>query len=62
MPHPRICKKSDNFDADEARVYIQILCFLGHPRIFVRQLQTLSSEGDVLFAYSTSGNSKNIIK
>jgi len=34
----------------------------GYEDIFVRQLQTLSSEGDVLFAYSTSGNSKNIIK
>ena len=34
----------------------------GYEDIFMRQLQTLSSEGDLFFAYSTSGNSKNIIK
>ena len=30
--------------------------------IFSRQLETLGCEGDVLFAYSTSGNSENIVR
>ena len=30
--------------------------------IFSRQLESLGNKGDILFAYSTSGNSKNIIK
>lgn len=30
--------------------------------IFSRQVETLGSEGDVLFAYSTSGNSENVIR
>ena len=33
----------------------------GFEEIFSRQLQTLGSSGDILFAYSTSGNSNNII-
>ena len=32
----------------------------GFDGIFLRQLQTLALPGDVLFAYSTSGNSKNV--
>jgi|TARA_E500000178_G_scaffold350443_2_gene409413 D-sedoheptulose 7-phosphate isomerase len=34
----------------------------GYDGIFERQLMTLSKEGDLLFAYSTSGNSKNVCK
>ena len=30
--------------------------------IFARQVETLGCDGDVLFAYSTSGNSENIIR
>ena len=33
----------------------------GYKEIFSRQVETLGSHGDVLFAYSTSGNSENII-
>lgn len=33
----------------------------GYEKIFSRQLETLGSCGDILFAYSTSGNSNNII-
>ena len=33
----------------------------GYKEIFSRQLETLGSPGDVLFAYSTSGNSLNVI-
>ena len=32
----------------------------GYEGIFLRQLETLASSGDVMIAYSTSGNSKNI--
>ena len=31
-------------------------------RIFSRQIEAIGKEGDVFFAFSTSGNSKNIIK
>ena len=34
----------------------------GYEEVFKRQIETLSSQGDVFFAYSTSGNSPNIIK
>ena len=34
----------------------------GYENIFKRQLEALSCPGDVLFAYSTSGTSKNILK
>ena len=30
--------------------------------IFARQVETIGSNGDVLFAYSTSGNSENILR
>jgi len=30
--------------------------------MYLRQLETLSSAGDVFFAYSTSGNSENVIR
>ena len=33
----------------------------GFEEVFSRQLDTLGSSGDILFAYSTSGNSPNII-
>jgi len=32
----------------------------GYDGIFQRQIETLASSGDSLFAYSTSGNSKNV--
>ena len=34
----------------------------GYEEVFKRQLETLSTKGDVFFAYSTSGNSMNILK
>ena len=34
----------------------------GFDKLFSRQIQALGAEGDVLFAYSTSGTSFNIIK
>lgn len=34
----------------------------GFENLFSRQIQALGAEGDVLFAYSTSGTSPNIIK
>ena len=34
----------------------------GYEEVFKRQIETLSTEGDVFFAYSTSGNSLNILK
>jgi len=34
----------------------------GYDDVYLRQLQTLTSGGDLFFAYSTSGNSLNIIK
>lgn len=34
----------------------------GFDKLFSRQVQALGAEGDVLFAYSTSGTSPNIIK
>lgn len=34
----------------------------GYEQVFSRQVQGLSRAGDVLFAYSTSGNSPNIVK
>lgn len=34
----------------------------GYGDVYLRQLQTLASSGDLFFAYSTSGNSLNIIK
>lgn len=34
----------------------------GYEEVFKRQLETLSAKGDVFFAYSTSGNSMNILK
>ncbi len=34
----------------------------GYEDVFSRQIETLSSRGDLIFAYSTSGTSKNIIK
>jgi len=33
----------------------------GYERVFARQLEALGRQGDVLFAISTSGNSKNIL-
>jgi D-sedoheptulose 7-phosphate isomerase len=33
----------------------------GYERLFARQLEALGRPGDVLFAYSTSGNSPNIV-
>ena len=33
----------------------------GYEHIFSRQLEGLAKEGDILFAISTSGNSKNVI-
>jgi len=33
----------------------------GYERVFARQLESLGREGDVLFAISTSGNSRNIL-
>jgi D-sedoheptulose 7-phosphate isomerase len=34
----------------------------GFRDIFARQVETLGSNGDILFAYSTSGNSENVIR
>jgi len=34
----------------------------GLEELFARQVRTLGCQGDILFAYSTSGNSANIIK
>jgi D-sedoheptulose 7-phosphate isomerase len=34
----------------------------GYERLFARQVQALARPGDVLFAYSTSGRSPNILK
>lgn len=34
----------------------------GYEQVFSRQVQGLAKPGDVLFAYSTSGNSPNIVK
>lgn len=34
----------------------------GYESIFERQVQGLASQGDVLIGYSTSGNSRNVIK
>lgn len=34
----------------------------GYERVFARQIEALGRQGDVLFAISTSGNSKNILK
>jgi D-sedoheptulose 7-phosphate isomerase len=34
----------------------------GYEQVFCRQVQGLAKVGDVLFAYSTSGNSPNIVK
>lgn len=34
----------------------------GFQDVFARQVETLGNNGDILFAYSTSGNSKNIIR
>ena len=33
----------------------------GYDRIFARQIEAVGTSGDVLFAYSTSGNSRNVI-
>ena len=33
----------------------------GYERVFARQVEALGSKGDLLFAISTSGNSKNIL-
>lgn len=33
----------------------------GYEKLFERQIQALGNSGDVFFAYSTSGNSKNIV-
>lgn len=33
----------------------------GYERVFARQIEALGREGDLLFALSTSGNSKNIL-
>tara|TARA_B100000427_G_scaffold154716_1_gene128682 strand:+ start:5869 stop:6438 length:570 start_codon:yes stop_codon:yes gene_type:complete len=33
----------------------------GYKEVFKRQIETLTKEGDIFFAYSTSGNSENII-
>ena len=35
---------------------------MGYENIFSRQIEAISSEGDVLFAMTTSGSSKNILK
>ena len=34
----------------------------GYEEVFKRQIETLSSKDDIFFAYSTSGNSTNIVK
>jgi D-sedoheptulose 7-phosphate isomerase len=34
----------------------------GYEEVFSRQLETLGAPGDIFFAYSTSGNSKNILR
>ena len=34
----------------------------GYERVFERQVEALGRKGDVLFAISTSGNSKNVLK
>ena len=34
----------------------------GFEEIFCRQIEAIGHEGDILFAYSTSGKSKNILK
>ena len=34
----------------------------GYEMVFSRQIETLGRKGDLLFAYSTSGNSQNILK
>lgn len=34
----------------------------GYDRVFVRQLEANGDEGDIFFAISTSGNSKNIVE
>lgn len=34
----------------------------GYDEVFSRQLETLGRYGDVLFAYSTSGSSKNVVR
>lgn len=34
----------------------------GYEKVFERQVEALGQKGDVLFAISTSGNSKNVIK
>ena len=34
----------------------------GYERVFERQVEALGKNGDVLFAISTSGNSKNVLK
>mgnify|MGYP001165499908 FL=1 len=33
----------------------------GYKEVFKRQIETLTKEGDIFFAYSTSGNSENIV-
>lgn len=33
----------------------------GYERVFARQVQALGKIGDVLFAFSTSGNSDNVL-
>lgn len=33
----------------------------GYKEVFKRQIETLTEEGDIFFAYSTSGNSENIV-
>lgn len=34
----------------------------GYRMLFSRQIEALAKEGDVLFAYSTSGNSENVVE
>ena len=34
----------------------------GYEKLFARQIQALAQPGDIFFAYSTSGNSPNILK
>ena len=34
----------------------------GYEKVFSRQIEAIGKKGDVLFAFSTSGNSKNIIE
>ena len=34
----------------------------GYERVFERQVEALGQKGDVAFAFSTSGNSKNVLK